>query len=126
MLRPLSGLFAACLVILIGSHVASAYDAPVARPAPWGQCSQAVSWVDGAARCDASGTAISPVQALLLGVRMDLNRASAADLEALPAVGETIAQRIVRQRPFSSLEQLTRVRGIGPGTLARLRPYLKI
>ena len=99
---------------------------PDPRPAPWGQCDQAVSRVDGAARCDSSGAAIPPVQALLLGVRMDVNRVSAADLEALPAVGKVIARRIVVERPYTALEQLTRVSGIGPKTLARVRPYLKI
>ena len=99
LLRPLRGLFAGCLVIVFASFLASATGAPDPRPAPWGQCDQAVSRVDGAARCDSSGAAIPPVQALLLGVRMDVNRVSAADLEALPAVGKVIARRIVVERP---------------------------
>ena len=62
---------------------------------------------------------------MLLGVRIDVNRADVSDLEALPSVGEVIAGRIVAGRPYSTFEQLRAVRGIGPRTLARLRPYLK-
>jgi competence protein ComEA len=48
----------------------------------------------------------------------------------LPAIGETLARRIVEDReqrgPFDSLEDVTRVRGIGPGTFAQIRPYLRL
>jgi competence protein ComEA len=47
---------------------------------------------------------------------------------ALPEIGELLAKRIVEYReksgPFSSVDQLQRVRGIGPKTLERLRPFL--
>ena len=49
---------------------------------------------------------------------IDVDRASAAELEALPRVGPALAGRIVEDReadgPFGSLEGLQRVRGIGP------------
>jgi competence protein ComEA len=49
---------------------------------------------------------------------IDVDRASAAELEALPRVGPALARRIVEDReadgPFGSLEGLQRVRGIGP------------
>lgn len=56
---------------------------------------------------------------------VDLNRASAKELTALPGIGPTLAERIVRDReargPFRSVEDLARVRGIGPRTVDRLR-----
>lgn len=56
---------------------------------------------------------------------LDLNRASAADLEALPGIGPVLARRIVEHRaahgPFQHLEDLLRVRGVGPRLLDRLR-----
>ena len=48
---------------------------------------------------------------------LDINTASAAQLQTLPGIGEVIAQRIVDYReangPFRSVGELTRVEGIG-------------
>lgn len=55
---------------------------------------------------------------------LDVNRAGIRELEALPGVGPALARRIVEERairPFSSVDDLARVRGIGPATIARLR-----
>jgi len=61
--------------------------------------------------------------------RVDVNRASASDLEALPGIGPALAARIVAAREeqmFSSLDDLVRVRGIGEATIERLRPYASV
>ncbi len=67
---------------------------------------------------------------LARGEPLDLNAASAADLELLPGIGPTLAARVVEDRaasgPFGSVEELTRVRGIGPRTLERLRPHVTV
>lgn len=55
---------------------------------------------------------------------MDVNRADAARLAELPGIGPVIAERIVaarREQPFASVEDLARVHGIGPATVARLK-----
>ncbi len=61
--------------------------------------------------------------------QIDLNQATAAELQALPDIGRRLAERIVRDReqngPFLATEQLTRVRGVGPATVERLESYLK-
>lgn len=60
---------------------------------------------------------------------VDLNRASAEDLIALPGIGPALAMRIVearRERPFTSARDLLRVRGIGPATLERLLPLVRV
>ncbi len=55
---------------------------------------------------------------------IDLNRASAGQLMRLPGIGPKIARRIVddrnRRGPFTSVDELTRVKGIGQKTLERL------
>jgi competence protein ComEA len=63
------------------------------------------------------------------GPRLEINRASAAELERLPGIGPALARRIVAYRdtagPFQRLEELDRVPGIGPAILARLAPLLR-
>jgi len=66
---------------------------------------------------------------LVLGVAVDVNQASAAELDLVPGISQGLAQRIVDQRNslggFSRLEDLRFVDGIGPASLKRLRRYLQ-
>lgn len=59
---------------------------------------------------------------------IDLNRASATELERLPGIGPSLAAKIVTDRdrngPFGSPDALLRVPGIGPRKLELIRPYL--
>jgi competence protein ComEA len=59
---------------------------------------------------------------------IDLDRATAAEIEALPRVGPALARRIVANRdssgPFGSIEALRRIRGLGPATLRLLTPLV--
>jgi competence protein ComEA len=61
---------------------------------------------------------------------IDLNRATAADLDALPGVGPATAQAIVDDRarngPFAQVDDLDRVPGIGPAKLAALRDLVVV
>lgn len=57
------------------------------------------------------------------GKIVNLNTATSEELQALPGVGETLAERIIafrQQQPFTSLEDLDRVRGVGPSLLKQL------
>jgi competence ComEA-like helix-hairpin-helix protein len=66
---------------------------------------------------------------LLAGVGIELNTATASDLEATPGIGPTLASRIVQYRdehgPFASLEELEEVRGIGSKTLWKIKPFVR-
>lgn len=53
--------------------------------------------------------------------QVDVNRASAAELEGISGVGEVLAQRIVASRPYATLDDLDRVEGIGPATVAAIK-----
>ncbi|TFV79480.1 ComEA family DNA-binding protein [Blastococcus sp. CT_GayMR19] len=76
--------------------------------------------VPGSAPGPGSGSAGAPGS----GGRVDLNTATAGDLDALPGIGPVLAQRIVDHRtrngPFRSVDQLDDVPGIGPATAAEL------
>jgi competence protein ComEA len=59
---------------------------------------------------------------------IDANTATAQELARLPRVGMALARRMVADRdsngPYTSLEALDRVSGIGPGLLRMVRPHL--
>lgn len=125
------------------------------RPLPLCPCDIPVALPDGMIRClstqealdwnvqagdvpplSASGTRLfgppnrmSGERQLALGLPIDPNEASQADMEALPDVGPALAQAIVtarRQRRFQTEADLLSVRGLGPKRLAKLRPYLQL
>jgi competence protein ComEA len=72
--------------------------------------------------------AMSGAQLLTLGLPIDLNRASAADLESVPGLGPALAQRIVAYRqahgPFKKIDDLEEISGISPQNLPKLKTYL--
>jgi len=57
---------------------------------------------------------------------VDLDVATASEIESLPRIGAVLARRIVDDRsangPFGSLEEFQRVRGVGPALAASLAP----
>ncbi|MGH7546270.1 MAG: ComEA family DNA-binding protein, partial [Gemmatimonadota bacterium] len=61
---------------------------------------------------------------------LDLNAATADDLQRLPGIGPKRAAQILALRRargrFRSVEELLEVPGIGPKTLARLRPHVRV
>jgi len=62
--------------------------------------------------------------------KININTATVEDLLRLPAIGPTLAQRIVEFRastPFQRVDDLGKVRGIGMGkTLDKVRPFISV
>lgn len=64
------------------------------------------------------------------GSRININEADAERLQMLPGIGPVKAEAILEYRrekgPFSSVDELLQVKGIGEKTLEKLRPHIKI
>lgn len=60
------------------------------------------------------------------GRPIDLNHAGTEALQLLPGVGPAIAERIIAARPFSDVDALLRVSGIGPRRLQALRGLVTV
>jgi competence protein ComEA len=62
--------------------------------------------------------------------KIDLNRAEPWLLEALPGIGKVTAQAIVDHRNenglFKQIEDLLKVKGIGPGTFEKIKDYITV
>jgi len=69
-------------------------------------------------------------RALREGSPVELNQADAPTLELLPGIGPALAARILASKredgEFHSVDDLLRVRGIGPRRLDALRPLLTV
>lgn len=63
-------------------------------------------------------------------VKININTATKDDLISLPYIGEVKALAIIDYRsangPFGTVEDIVNVKGIGPKTLEKLRPYIKV
>jgi competence ComEA-like helix-hairpin-helix protein len=81
-----------------------------------------------AARRTHDPAAGSELKALRDGQPIQVNRATAAELELLPGVGPSLARQLVEARAraggFAAERDLLQVRGLGPKTLQKLRPFL--
>lgn len=82
----------------------------------------AVAATESAKDTTATETAKSTQSAAVSSGLININTATAAQLETLPGIGEVLAQRIVDYRntygPFKSVYALTNVKGIGEKRLA--------
>jgi competence protein ComEA len=82
------------------------------------------------ANVPAGSTGAVPGATGVPGALINVNTATATDLEALPGIGEVIAQAIVDYRtengPFASVDALLDVSGIGDATLANIHDLVTV
>lgn len=91
-----------------GEQIVVSHDAPVAPPV--------------SSNTGSGGAAVVDV--------VDLNTATASDLDALPGVGPVMAARILQWRAahgrFAAIDQLREVSGIGAVTFERLKTHVRV
>lgn len=64
--------------------------------------------------------------ALAPGVRVNINEATRAELEALPGIGPVKAQAIIDARPFEQPEDVMNVRGIKGATFDQIKDHIRV
>jgi competence protein ComEA len=97
--------------------------------APAGRGEPPRHWL-GCAADPGPSRALADDERLVLGLPLDPNRAEERVLAFVPGLSRRLAAEIVRERsargPFASVEDVARVRGIGPKRLARAAPRLSV
>jgi competence protein ComEA len=81
-------------------------------------------------RIEVSTEPLSAAYRVTLVIPIDLNEASQEELDAIPEIGPGLARRIIDHRsrhgPFTAVDELTDIPGIGKARLSRIRPFVKI
>lgn len=66
----------------------------------------------------------------MINEKININTASADELDLLPSIGPVYAQRIIDYRnkngPFKSIEEIQNVSGIGPKTFEKLKDLITV
>jgi competence protein ComEA len=121
-------------VVAVLATIALASRAPDADAATATATDTATATATDTATATATDTATvfeTPgARSLREGGTIDLNEAGVTDLVLLPRIGPRLAERIVADRTehgrYRRLEDLERVSGVGPRTVERLRPLVRV
>jgi len=78
----------------------------------------------------AAAPAAAPKSASADARPVDINTAGATELQSVPGIGKSLAERILAFREkngaFGSVDDLLKIQGIGEKSLQKLRPYLTV
>jgi competence ComEA-like helix-hairpin-helix protein len=123
---PDSRLALVCLVSAFGVVAVARFEA--GRQPAFERSPSAVVGPTANRKAPSRGPAGAQLKALRDGRPLDVNRATAAELELLPGVGPSLARRLVDARAraggFRDENDLLHVRGLGQKTLQKLKPFL--
>jgi competence ComEA-like helix-hairpin-helix protein len=66
-------------------------------------------------------TILFAVPFLVLAEQININSATLKELDLLTGIGPVYAERIINDRPYSSIDDLSKVKGIGPSTIQKIK-----
>lgn len=123
--RRVHAALALALVLLVPSAVRRVVKTEDGKPSP--TCGALPVRIDGRWACEPEARRPDPVRSLWLGRKLDLSTVDAPALTVVPGIGVRLSARIVEDRRvnglFRSIEEVERVRGIGPALRRRLESY---
>ncbi len=117
--------------VLAPAALRARLESPAIRPGcvPAGRGVPPRHWL-GCAADPGPPRALAADERLVLGLPIDPNTAAARELAHVPGLTRRLAQAVVQSRqaegPFLAVDDLLRVRGIGPKRLAQARPALAV
>jgi len=115
--------------VLACALFALALPRPGRRPEP---CLHPLLRAPGEIVCETAGEGLPRLAGparRLFDLPIDPNRADAVTLETLPGIGPVRARAIIAERcrrPFASVDDLRRVRGLGPARVGVLEPFVAL
>jgi competence protein ComEA len=118
-------------IVLAGPRLRASLEEPPPPGSclPGGRGAAPRHWL-GCAADPGPPRALEPDERLALGLPIDPNTAGVRELAFVPGLSRGVAQEIVLDRerngPYVHVEDLRRVRGIGPRRLAAAAPHLEI
>ncbi len=68
----------------------------------------------------------SRASGVITGGKININTASQSEIETLPGIGPSKAQGIIENRPYSSIEEIKKVPGIGEATFQKLKDLITV